>query len=146
VSQLKPFLISILVLLVAAPVAQAAKFRGQTSQDRRAVVVTEEDAPVRITIFWRAACGQGAVRDDTSSVPPYDESTATFVRDRGQYTSEITDAQGRTYRFHATARVRARLVTENKWRGRFRVTGEVRRNGELVTRCDTGRLRWRATR
>jgi len=144
---MKPFLISLLTLLVLAPVAEAAKFRGPTSQDRRAVVVTDaDDMPVRITLFWQAPCGMGRLRDDTSVVPPFDESTATFVRDRGRYTTEISDPDGRTYRFRARARIRARQVTDNKWRGRFRVSGALRRNGEVVTRCDSGLIRWRATR
>ena len=144
---MKPFLISTLMLLALAPVADAAKFRGQTSQDRRAVVVTDAaDMPVRITIFWRAPCGQGALRDDTLLLSPFDESTATFVRDTRRYKTEISDTEGRTYRFRARARVRARQVTDNKWRGRFRVRGGLRRNGEVFTRCDTGPIRWRATR
>ena len=143
---MKPLLVSIAILLVAAPVAYAARFSGTTSQDRAATVVTEEGSPVRITIRWRAPCGQGRLRHYTHFVPPYDESTDTFVRDRGPYTTEIKDTEGRTYKFHARARVRARQVTENKWRGRFKVSGELRRNGELVTRCESPRIRWRATR
>jgi hypothetical protein len=146
---MKPFLISTLILLVLAPAAYAAKFVGPTTQDHpkaKAVVVTQEGMPERITIFWRADCGNGRLTDDTSTVPPFDESTATFVRDRGEYTATIEDPQGRNYRFHAVARIRARRVTDDKWRGRFRVSGELRRKGELFTRCDTGRIRWRATR
>jgi hypothetical protein len=145
---MKPFLISIAILLVVAPVSEAAKFRGQTSQDRRAVVVTEDGLPVRITIAWRALCGDGRfVWDDASSVPPYDERTATFVRDRDRYTGRITGPRGQSWRFHALARFRAHRVTQDKWRGRFRVSGALRRrNGELVTRCESPRIRWRATR
>ena len=144
---MKPFLISIAILLVAAPAAYAAKFIGKTSQDRRAVVVTKDGLPARFTFFWRGPCeDESFLTDDTSSIPPFDESTATFVRDRGRYTTEITDERGRKYEFRALARMRATRVTQNKWRGRFRVSGALRRNGELVTRCDTGRIRWRATR
>ena len=145
---MKPVLSAISILLVVAAVAEAArtKFLGQTSQDRRAVVVEEDGAPARITIFWGAPCGEGRLRSGTSFLPPFDESTPTFVRDGGRGTIEITDERGRTYRFHARARVRARQIEDDRWRGRFRVSGELRRNGELVTRCGTGRIRWRATR
>ena len=145
---MKPLLISIAILMVAAPLADAAKFRGQTSQERRAVVVTEDGLPTRITIVFRATCADDTfVTDDTSSIPPYDERTTTFVRDRGRYTAEITDERGRSYEFHALARLRAHRVTKHKWRGRVRVSGALRRrDGELVTRCETGRIRWRATR
>ena len=56
------------------------------------------------------------------------------------------DENGRAYRMHVNARMRAHRVTEGKWRGRFRADAEVRRNGELLTRCHTGRIRWHATR
>ena len=144
---MKPLLISIAILLVAAPVAYAAKFVGQTSQDRRAVVVTKDGLPVRFTFVWRGPCDDDSyLTDDTSSVPPYDESTATFVRDRGRYTTQIADERGRKYEFRALARMRATRVTENKWRGRFRISGTLHRNGELITGCDTGRIRFSATR
>jgi hypothetical protein len=143
---MKPLLLSLAILAAGAPVADAAKFRGQTSQDRRAVVVMKDGAVERITIVWRATCGQGRVVDDTSFLPPYDEVTDTFVRDRGPYTTRISDERGRTYRLHANARVRARRVSRDKWRGRFRVSAEVRRNGRVVTRCSTRRIRWSATR
>ena len=145
---MKPLLISIAILMVAVPLAEAAKFRGQTSQERKAVVVTEDALPTRVTIIFRAACADDTfVTDDATSVPPFDERRATFVRDRGRYTAEVTDERGRSFEFHALARMRAHRVTTHKWRGRIRVSGALRRrNGELVTRCDTGRIRWRATR
>jgi len=143
---MKPLLVALTVLAVWAPVAEAAKFRGETSQDRRAVLVTREGIAARITIFWRAECGMGRVTDDTSFFSPFKESTDTFVRDGGPYVTRIHDDTGRSYRMHVNARVRAHRVTENRWRGRFRADAEVRRNGELVTRCHTGRIRWHATR
>lgn len=143
---MKPLLLSIAIILAAATVAEAAKFRGQTSQDRRAVVVTDNnDLPVRITIIWRARCSEGHITDDTSFLPPYRERTETFVRDGGPYTTTVTDERGREYNVRARARVRARRVTARKWRGRFRLSAEVRRNGRLVTTCNTGRIRWSAT-
>jgi hypothetical protein len=143
---MKPLLLAVTMFALSAPVAEAARFRGQTSQDRRAALITREGLAARITIFWRAECGQGRVVDDTSFLSPFKESTATFVRDGGPYVTRIHDDTGRSYRMHVNARVRAHRVTENKWRGRFRADAEVRRNGELVTRCHTGRIRWHATR
>ncbi len=143
---MKPLLVALTVLAVLAPAAEAAKFRGQTSQDRRAALITREGLPARVTIFWRAECGQGNVVDDTSFLSPFKRGTATLVRDGGPYVTRIHDDTGRAYRLHVNARVRAHRVAENKWRGRFRADAEVRRNGELVTRCHTGRIRWHATR
>jgi len=143
---MRPLLVALTTLAVLAPVAEAAKFRGETSQDRRAALITREGLPVRITVFWRADCGEGNVTDDTSFLSPFKRSTATFVRDGGPYVTRIHDENGRAYRMHVNARMRAHRVTEDKWRGRFRADAEVRRNGELLTRCHTGRIRWHATR
>ena len=144
---MKPLLIAIAIVLVAAPVALAAKFVGETTQERRAVVRTNaDDEPVRITIRWRARCEEGHLSDDTTFLEPFRESTKTFVRDGGRYTTTVTDDRGREYDVEARARVRGRLVSETKWRGRFRLlSAEVRRNGELVTECSTRRIRWSAT-
>jgi hypothetical protein len=146
---MKPLVLSIAIVMVYAPVAYAAKFTGRTSQDRRAVVVTEGGEPARITIMWRARCGEGyaPLSDGTSFLPPFEESTTTYVREDGPYTTQIRDKQGRTYRVEVNVRMRARRVTRSEWRGRFRVVeAEIRRNGRVVTRCSTRRLRWHATR
>jgi len=143
---MKPLLIAITVILVAAPVALAAKFRGETSQERRAVVQTNaDDEPTRITIRWRARCEEGHLSDDTTFLEPFRESTNTFVRDGGRYTTTVTDDRGREYEVSAKARVRAHLESEDEWRGRFRLlSAKVRRNGDLVTECSTRRIRWSA--
>lgn len=143
---MKPLLLALAILAVAAPAAYAAKFRGQTEQNRRAAVITRDGLPARITIHWRAECGRGHVIDDTSFLSPFKESSASFVRDGGSYTTRIHDEDGKAFRLHVNARVRAHRVSDDEWRGRFRADSEVRRNDELITRCHTGRIRWSATR
>jgi hypothetical protein len=105
-----------------------------------------DDMPVRVTVRWRARCTEGHLSDDTTFLDPFRESTETFVRDGGAYTTTVTDDRGREYKVEARARVRGRLVSETEWRGRFRLLeAKVRRNGELVTECSTRRIRWSAT-
>jgi hypothetical protein len=141
---MKPFLISIAALAALTPVADAAKFTGETSQGRRAVLKTDDQGkPERGRIRWRASCTRGyryAYR--TSFLTPFDFRSRKRLRDEGDY-SYLTDDGSRV---NAHAWIRARRVTKRKWRGRFTFSGVIRRNGRVVTRCETPVIRWRVTR
>ncbi len=145
---MRPFLLGIAILVVAAPVAQAAEFTGRTAQDRKAVVRTDDnDVPQQFAMVWKARCeDRSNIVHHTSFLQPFRESSATRVRDGGPYTTHVRDERGRRYELRVRSRMRARLVTDRKWRGRFRMTMKVYRNDRLVTECGTGRVRWRATR
>jgi hypothetical protein len=134
--------------VVAAPVAHAAKFTGRTAQDRKVVVRTDDnDVPQQFAMVWKARCeDRSNIVHQTSFLQPFRESSATRVRDGGPYTTHVRDERGRRYELRVRTRMRARLVTDRKWRGRFRMTMKVYRNDRLVTECGTGRVRWRATR
>ena len=144
---MKPLLISIAILMVAAPVAHATLFDGRTSQDRRVLLETDaDDVPARIAIRWHAPCEDGGRLVQTTNIEaPFDESTETFVRDRGAYRTTVEDRQGREYKLRIRGLIRGHLVDENTWRGRFRVRAAVRRSGELITICRKRGIRWRAT-
>jgi len=144
---MKPFLISLAILVVAVPVAHAALFSGRTSQDRKVLLETDaDDLPSAIGIRWHARCADGGrLVQPTNFAPPFDESSRTFVRDGGPYRSTVRDDEGRKYNLRIRAHIRGRLVDENTWRGRFRARAKVRRNGELVTTCRKRGIRWRAT-
>jgi hypothetical protein len=145
---MKPLLLAILALAVLAPLADAAKFTGRTSQDRSAKVRTNSRGfPVFVAIRWRASCSDGGrLALPTGFKPPYRERTRTFVRDSGPYTTRVTDKQDRVYDVRVSAHVRARRVTKDTWRGSFGASAEVSRNGSLVSRCKTGSITWRASR
>ena len=145
---MKPLLLCIAILLLAAPVAQAAKFTGQTSQDRKALVRTDDtDTPAQFAFVWKAKCEDGGnIVHQTSFLQPFRESSMTRVRDGGPYTTHVRDDEGRRYEVRAKTRMRGRLVTDRKWRGRFRITMAVYRKDRFVTNCGTGRVTYTATR
>jgi hypothetical protein len=145
---MKPLLLSIGILMAFASAAEAAKFTGRTGQDRKVVVRTDSDnVPLQFAMRWRAECGDDSnIVHATTFRQPFRESSATRVRDGGPYTTHVRDDEGRRYEVRVRSRMRARRVTDRKWRGRFRMTMEVFRNDRLVTECGTGRVRWTATR
>jgi hypothetical protein len=136
------------MLVVAAPIAEAAKFTGRTAQDRKVVVRTDEsNVPQQFAMVWRARCeDRSRIVHQTSFLQPFRKSSARRVRDGGPYTTHVRDATGRRYELRVRTRMHAHRVTDRKWRGRFRLTMKVYRNDRLVTDCKTGRVRWTATR
>ena len=145
---MKRLLLPMAILLVFAPVAEAAKFTGRTAQDRKAVVRTDEnDVPAQFAFVWEADCeDRSNIVHQTSFLQPFRESSMTRVRDGGPYTTHVRDDRGRRYELRVRSRMRAHLVNDRNWRGRFRMMMDVYRNDRFMTHCGTGRVRWRATR
>ena len=145
---MKPLLLCTAILMLFASVAEAAKFTGQTTQDRRAVVRTDSDnVPLVFGMRWRANCeDESHITHATTFRQPFRESSATRVRDGGPYTTHVRDERGRRYELRVRTRMRAHVVNDRKWRGRFRMTMKVYRNDRFITDCATGRVRWSATR
>ena len=145
---MRPLLVSIAVLVVAAPVAEAARFTGRTAQDRKVVVRTDDNnIPQQFAMVWKARCeDRSTIVHATTFRQPFRESSQTRVRDGGPYTTHVRDERGRRYELRVRTRMRAHRVSDRKWRGRFRLTMKVYRNDRLVTDCGTGRVRWSATR
>jgi hypothetical protein len=136
------------MLVVVAPVAEAAKFTGHTTQDRKAIVRTDEnDVPAQFAFVWEARCeDRSHIVHTTSFLQPFRESSNTRVRDGGPYTTHVRDNRDRRYKLRVKTRMRGHLVNDRTWRGRFRITMNVYRNDRRLTHCDTGRVRWRAKR
>jgi hypothetical protein len=145
---MRPFLLSIAILMVFAAVAQAAKFTGETAQDRRVVVRTDsDDLPLQFGMRWSAECDDDSnIVHATTFQEPFRESSARRVRDGGPYTTHVRDERGRRYELRVRTRMRAHLENDDEWRGRFRMTMKVYRNDRFITDCGTGRVRWTATR
>src|SRR5688572_8852726 len=91
----------LVILLCTAAVADAATFKGRTSQGRVAVVETNDRGfPVRFFFRWNAKCDpRGTLRFSTGFHTPFRERTRDFVRDGGPYSGSVRDPEtGRTYR------------------------------------------------
>ena len=130
--------------LIAAPAADAATWRGKTSQGRLAKVVTGADGYVsKVRIKYTARCTDGKVLTaGTAFVRPFDAVAPFRFEDGGTYRFRI----GRHERARATAWVRGRMGSRGNWRGRYRLRVRVTRGGQYVATCRVRRLTWRARR
>jgi hypothetical protein len=129
----------------AAPALADVRFEGRTGQDRRALVVSEDDGvPKRVLVAWRASCVRPGFRviESTTFKTPLDLSTRRRFRDRGTY--RVRDRGGERITF--TVRVSGRKVGPRRWIGRFRGSAVVRRRGEVRDRCSVRGIRWRVAR
>src|SRR5688572_11171480 len=106
--------LSALVLAAVPTAADAATFRGKTSQGR----TDANGIPTRVRIAWRARCKKPGFRslDRTFFTPPFDFVTADAVADAG------------TYRVRYRGGVRGRITgnlqgnrTANGWAGTLRI-------------------------
>lgn len=128
------------VLAALPATADAAVFRGDTSQGRPASVVIGSDGLLRAArVNWRTSCRSGSFKTKTSFLRPHDASTAESFRDSGTYRS-----RGDGYRFRTTASIRGHKSGEGRWRGRFSAKVLVSRNGRYVDTCRLRRLNWSA--
>jgi hypothetical protein len=140
---MKPLLLA-LVLLVAAPaVADAAIFRGETSQGRGAVLkTTAKGRPYRVKVSFRAPCtDHKRLKAGTFFRSPFDRRSRTRVRDEGRYTFRLGEE-----RIRAKVSMRGHRVSPTKWRGRYEGHFVVRRDGQKVATCATPLVHWQATR
>lgn len=129
-------------LLLVPTVADAARWRGKTRQDRLALVVTGSDGLVnKVRIRYRARCGDG--KQLTSGViflPPFDTSTTTAFQDGGTFRFRLPGRE----RARATTSVDGGLRSSGRWTGNFRIRVRITRNGRFVTSCRTRRIGWKA--
>ncbi len=141
---MKSFLATAVVIASAAAVAQAATFRGPTSQDAGAVLKTNDRGlPVVVRIGFRAPCSdRKLLKAGTVFRSPLDYRTRRRVRDEGSYRFRTQEGE----RIRAHAWVRGRRVAPRRWRGRYGGSFVVRRNSRVVARCQTGIVSWRASR
>jgi hypothetical protein len=129
--------------LLAAPAAADAKtWRGKTKQGRMVSVRTGTDDLVnRVRVGWRAPCKKELYYvSRTLFPPPFDVSDTDRFEDAGTYATDTQDG----YHARHTVFVRGRLGADGRWRGVFRVTVRVRRDGRVVDTCALKRVRWSA--
>jgi len=130
-------------LLTSSAQADAAYWKGKTSQGRVATVRTGADGLVsRVRIRWEAPCGGNkSLTVLTPFSRPFDRSGRRAFEDGGTYRSRAN----RGLRTTNTVFVRGTL-RRGVWRGTFHGRGTVRRDGRVIDRCRLGRTRWSARR
>ena len=140
---MKPLLLSLALLFAAPAVADAAVFRGETSQGREVVLKTTDGGrPYRVKVSFRARCTDDKrLKAGTFFRSPFDFRTRRRVRDKGRYRFPLGDE-----RIRARVSMRGHRLSPTEWRGRYEGHFVVRRDGRKVATCDTPVVRWHATR
>ena len=128
------------LLAVATQPAQAARYQGQTSQQRSVSLRTDEaDYVSRIRLSWHALCSRGNFRAVSHFFPDFSLGPGR-VRVRP---GTIHRRDGvRTYAVRAA--IRGRRTSRRRWSGTFGANVVIRDYGRVVARCSTGTLRWHA--
>jgi len=142
-NRMKPLALSLVLLAGLPALAEAAIFRGETSQGRDAVLKTNADKlPYRLNISFRAPCSDDKrLKAGTFFRSPFDRRTRRRIRDTGEYTFDLGDEQ-----IDAQVSMRGHKVSRSKWRGRFEGDFVVRRNGNKVATCHTSVVHWHVTK
>ena len=129
--------------IVLAGSAEAAFYAGTTSQGKRVTLTTDaKDELTRITFRWKAPCTRSHLRGSTSIVPPLDRSAPGLFFDRRS--GKIHQGRG-DYDIKIKVSVRGERVSPTSWKGVFRPRATVKHDGDLLARCNAGRIHWRAT-
>ena len=142
-NRMKSLALSLAILAVVPALAQAAKFSGETSQNRDVVLKTNADnLPYRLNIGFRAPCSDDKrLKAGTFFRAPFDRRTKRRIRDNGEYTFDLGDET-----IDAQVSMRGHKVTRRKWRGRYEGDFVVRRNGRKVATCETPVVHWKVTK
>jgi hypothetical protein len=137
-----------LLVMAAVPAEASADihFRGKTGQNRVTTLRTGDDGLVeRFAIRWRAPCERPHYffTEGTQTTPasPFEEHTRNRFVDVGGYRKRLGDGLRAVFR----ARTVGNRVSENRWRGVFRIRVRVLRGDRLIDRCHVG-TRWRVLR
>jgi hypothetical protein len=139
-------LVAIAGLMAVAPADAFAdiRFRGESGQGRVATLRSDDAGMVeRFGISWRAPCRRQGFRytHSTKFLPAYDVLTHDRFVDADSYRERPADG------IHAilSARVAGTRVSEQRWRGIFRIRVRVFRGSRQVDTCFK-RTRWRVVR
>jgi hypothetical protein len=135
------------VVLAAALPAEAAAdihFRGESGQGRLVTLRTADDGMLeRIGVRWLAPCRRPTFTFRTRSFfrAPFDSASRDRFVDAGVNRMRMRDG----LRAVVDVRVAGNRVSEQRWRGVFRVGVRVLRGGRLIDRCYK-RTAWRVLR
>lgn len=131
-----------LAVSMAVPAqAAGATYTGNTTQGLPFTLKTRANGrPRQVTFAWSASCRSGVVRTVTRGTPGSRTTYKKFTS-HGSYVIRQGDIRLRISGIAGGTRVSAR-----EWRGSFRLTIVVRKDGRFVEKCKLGNTRWQAVR
>jgi hypothetical protein len=131
-----------LIAVALISLAPTAAYRGTTSQDKIASVITSADGQVqRVRIGYSAPCSDPRYRfpNVMRLEPPFDTATPDLVETRLTFREKLRGG-GRTKQTVSLKATRA----GNAWSGTFATTIVLTRAGKHLDTCRLKRVRWTA--
>jgi hypothetical protein len=131
-----------LIAVALIALSPAAAYRGKTSQDKVASVITSADGQVqRIRIGYSAPCRDPRYRfpNVMRLEPPFDTATPDLVQTHLSFREKLKGG-GRTKQTVTLTATRA----GNAWSGTFATTIVLTRAGKHLDTCKLKRVRWTA--
>jgi hypothetical protein len=131
-------------LLAGPAVAEAATWRGKTTQGRSVSVRTGADGLVnRVLIRYEAGCTDGkGFRHRILFLPPLDASATNAFQDAGAVTWRFTKTGERA---RGRVSIDGGLRSSGRWTGNFRLRAKISKNGRVIATCRSGRVGWKAS-
>jgi hypothetical protein len=139
---------TLVLFLACTGAAEAASFRGETSQKRLASVMVGPDGLItRIRISYSAPCASDP-KYRFANVLRLEPPFATSTTDELNETVKLSDRLSGGGRSRQTATVTAHRSVDasgESWRGTFKTTVVITRGGKRVDTCRLKRVTWTAT-
>lgn len=144
--RLLPIPVFWVLTLLLAPVALASvNYVGETSQGNDFNLRTDDEGvPDRASYGWDMNCKGGGSLTNGGTVSRFPQAGVNGMKSAGKYEAPIEG------RFEGLFKVKIRgdRAGDTRFRGTFKVKAKVfkKSNGDLLTKCSTGIVRWSAER
>ena len=134
-----------LALLVAAPALASVNYVGETDQGNEFNLRTDDaGVPERASYGWDMNCTGGGSLTNGGTVSRFPRADVNGMKSSGKYEANIEN------RFEGIFKVKIRgnRASDTRFSGTFKVKVKVfkKSNGDLLTKCSTGLVRWSADR
>lgn len=137
-------LVAAIALLVAAPTALATvNYTGKTTQGNDFTLRTADDGITeRASYGWDMNCKGGGTLTNGGTVSRFPDATVNGFKGKGKYESVIENKFLGTFK----VRIDGERQSDTRFTGSFKLSAKIvkKRNGDPVTKCSTGIVRWTA--
>ena len=137
--------IAALALLGAAPALASVNYVGETSQGNDFNLRTDDaGVPDRASYGWDMNCTGGGSLTNGGTVSRFPSANVDGMKSAGKYEATIE----RRFEGLFKVKIRGNRVSDTRFSGTFKVKAKVfkKSNGDPVTKCSTGIVRWSADR
>jgi len=137
--------VALLALLAAAPAFASINYVGQTDQGNDFNLRTDDaGVPERASYGWDMNCKGGGSLTNGGTVSRFPGADVNGMKSAGKYEAPIENRFVGVFK----GKIRGNRASDTRFTGTFKVKVKVfkKSNGDLLTKCSTGIVRWSADR